>query len=344
MKISSYFSKSLLLLAFAVGIVCIVYPAVLLATGQLFFPFQANGSVVKGPDGKLVGSVLIAQPFTKNEYFWSRPSAAGANGYDASASSSSALAPSNYALRSRVATMLGPIVTYHSGPKAGQLVAPDIETWFQKDIYQGNLHIVSQWANAHNSIAQGWVTADPTHGAYVDAWAKKHPAVVAQFIKDNPGTPKPAAADLAVVFFQNFSEEHPGKFPSAVTTTGKDGKSVTSIEPVNTGSDIQSNFFDMWRQDHADADLENVPGDYVTTSASGLDPHISLQNAEYQLERVSSSWATDLKRNPADVKKEVQQILQKNARAPLWGLWGEKMVNVFEVNLTLRNLYGAPPQ
>ena len=341
MKISSYLSKSLLLLAFAVVAVCIVYPAVLLATGQLIFPFQANGSMVKGPDGKVVGSRLIAQPFTKNEYFWPRPSAAG-NGYDASASSSSALAASNYALRNRVAQMLGPIVTYKGGAKTGQPVAPDIETWFQKDTYQGSPHIVSQWANMHNSAAQGWVTADPTHGAYVDAWSRTHPTVVAQFIKDNPGTPKPAAADLAVVFFQNFSEEHPGKFPSAVTTTDKSGKSVTTIEPVNSGSDIQSNFFDMWRQDHPDVALEDVPGDYVTTSASGLDPDISLQNAEYQLDRVSTTWATDLKRNVADDRKEVELMLQKHAKAPLWGLAGEKMVDVMDINLELRNRYGAP--
>src|SRR5271157_2695547 len=103
-----YFSKSLWLLGFAVAICCGVYPAMLWAIGQTLFPFQANGSLLTGPDGKVVGSRLIAQPFTKNEYFWPRPSAAG-NGYDASASSSSALAPSNYALRKRVAQMLGPI-------------------------------------------------------------------------------------------------------------------------------------------------------------------------------------------------------------------------------------------
>src|SRR5208282_2337832 len=167
---SRYISKSLWLLAFAVVICCVIYPLVVWAIGQTFFPLTANGSMVNGPDGKPVGSLLIAQPFTKDEYFQPRPSAAS---YDASAGTSSALAASNYTLRNRVATTLGPIVKYKSGPKAGQLVAPDIEAWFQQDQAGGQPHIVAQWADAHNSLAQGWVTADPTHGAYVDAWGKK---------------------------------------------------------------------------------------------------------------------------------------------------------------------------
>src|SRR5208337_178333 len=122
MKMMKYISKSVLLLAVAVGICCIIYPLALLAIGQAVFPFQANGSMVKGPDGSIVGSRLIAQPFTKDEYFQPRPSAAS---YDASASASSALSANNYALRDRVAHTLGPLVTYRSGPKAGQPVAPD---------------------------------------------------------------------------------------------------------------------------------------------------------------------------------------------------------------------------
>ena len=55
----------------------------------------------------------------------------------------------------------------------------------------------------------------------------------------------------------------------------------------------------MWLQEHPEADLKDVPGDLVTTSASGFDPHISLQNAEYQLDRVAAKWAADLKRDPA---------------------------------------------
>ena len=334
-----YLSKSIVLLIFSVIICCIIYPCLVWAIGQVFFPFQANGSLVKGPDGTIVGSRLIAQPFTKDEYFQPRPSAAS---YDASASASSTYAASNYLLRNRVAGALGPIVKYKSGSKAGRLVAPDIEAWFQQDKFQGNPHIVAQWADLHNAVAQAWVTGDPTHGPYVDSWSKAHPDLVAKWIKDNPSTPQPKASDLAVLFFENFSQDHPGMFPSTVTQTGADGKPQTSIQPVKEGSDIQSNFFDMWRQENPEADLQDVPGDLVMASGSGLDPDITLQNAEFQLDRVAAKWAEDAKRDVADIRKEIDQILQANAAAPFGGLVGEKFVNVLEVNLELRKRYGVP--
>src|SRR5258706_2565034 len=154
-----YLAKSLLLLVLTVVICCIIYPLVIWGIGQVFFPFQANGSLLKGPDGSVVGSKLIAQPFTKDEYFQPRPSAAS---YDASASASSTYAASNYLLRNRVATALGPIVKYQRGPKAGQLVAPDIEAWFQQDKYACNPHLVAQWADLHNADALALVTAEST--------------------------------------------------------------------------------------------------------------------------------------------------------------------------------------
>jgi K+-transporting ATPase ATPase C chain len=336
---AKHFSKSILLLTFGVFILCVLYPVVLWAVGQTFFKFQADGSMVKGPDGQLVGSLLIAQPFTKDEYFQPRPSAAS---FDASASASSALAPSNYALRDRVARQIGPIAKYADGPKAGQLVAPDVEAWFQKDTFQGQPHIVAQWADAHNSLAQAWPGADPKNDAYIQAWSKANADIVKQWIKDNPDTPQPASKDLAVVFFENFSTKYPGQFPSAITTKDKNGKDQTVIGPVKSGSDIQSIFFELWREDHPDVNLQQVPGDMVTTSASGLDPHITLQNAEFQLDRVASKWATDTKRDTASVKPEIEAILEKDATAPFGGLAGEKIVNVLQVNLELRGKYGPP--
>src|ERR1700683_3254340 len=335
----NHVTKNLWLLGSTIVITCLIYPLAIWVIGQTFFPFTANGSMVNGPDGKPVGSLLIAQPFTKDEYFQPRPSAAS---YDASAGTSSALSANNYMLRNRVASALGPIVKYKSGPKAGQLVAPDIEAWFQQDKFQGNPHLVAQWADLHNAVAQAWVTGDPTHGAYVDTWSKAHPDLVAKWIKDNPSTPQPKAPDLAVLFFENFSAEHPGMFLSAVTQTGADGKSQTSIQPVKDGSDIQSNFFDIWRQEHADADLQDVPGDLVTASGSGLDPHITLANAEFQLDRVAAKWADDTKHDAAEVRQQIDQILQNNVSAPFAGLAGEKLVNVLEVNLELCKRYGLP--
>jgi len=335
-----HISKSLWLLTFGVLVTCIIYPGILLAIGQTVFPFQANGSILNGPDGKPVGSLLIAQPFTKDEYFQPRPSAAS---FNATASSSSALSVSNYALRDRVARQIGPIALYASGPKKGQLVAPDVETWFQADKFQGAPSVVAQWADAHNSLAQAWVTGDPTHASYVSDWAKAHPDIVAAFIKANPATPKPQPSDLAVVFFEHFSKDHPGYFPSSVTKTGPDGKQVTDIEPVNTGSDVQSIFFETWREDHPDVALQNVPGDWATTSGSGLDPHITVQNAEFQLDRVSQKWAKDLKRDPAQVRGEIEGMIKNRAFTPGLGLFGtEPIVNVLQINLDLRNRYGAP--
>src|ERR1700753_3799552 len=135
-------TKSLWLLGATVVFCCLISPLDVWAIGQTLFPFTANGSMVTGPDGKLVGSLLIAQPFTKDEYFWPRPSAAS---YDGSASASSTLAASNYLLRDRVSRTIGPIAKYSDGPKRGQLIAPDIEAWFQNDAYQGQPHIVAQW-------------------------------------------------------------------------------------------------------------------------------------------------------------------------------------------------------
>jgi K+-transporting ATPase ATPase C chain len=336
-------SKSLWLLGFTVVICCMIYPAGIWAIGQVVFPFQANGSLLEGPDKKAIGSLLIAQPFTRDEYFQPRPSACS---YDASASASSAYAASNYLLRSRVAGTLGPLLVYKSGPSAGKPVAPDIEKWFKEDKFQGKPYIVAQWAELHNGAALAWVSQDAAHGQYVIDWVKAHPQVADKCARDNPSIQQPQPSDLAIVFFEHLSWDNPGTFLTANTTVGSDGKTpTTKIETCTDGADIQSTFFEMWLTDHpgAETQLGEVPGDLVTASGSGLDPHITLQNALFQLDRVSAKWATNLKRDPAGVRKEIEQILQSRAGAPFGGLAGEALINVLEVNLELRKKYGAPP-
>jgi K+-transporting ATPase ATPase C chain len=79
-------------------LLCGIYPAVATVIGQVFFNEKANGSLIVGKDGKVIGSRLIGQGFSKPEYFHPRPSSAGDKGYDAANSSGSNLGPTNQKL------------------------------------------------------------------------------------------------------------------------------------------------------------------------------------------------------------------------------------------------------
>lgn len=165
----------------------LAYPLVITGLAQVIFPENANGQLIRGADGAVIGSRLLGQPFVSPGYFRSRPSAAGANGYDASASSGSNLGPMNRKLLERV------------------------------------------------------------------------------------------QADSA-----RFELENPGKA---------------------------------------------VPVDLVTTSGSGLDPHISPAAAEFQIPRVA--------RERGMSQDELRQIVSAHTEGRQFGFLGESRVNVLELNLAL---------
>jgi K+-transporting ATPase ATPase C chain len=96
------FGRSIVATIFFAVILCGVYPLVVFAAGQWLFPHQANGSLLLDKSGAVRGSALLAQNFTGAQYFHPRPSAAGANGFDATSSSGSNLGPTSSNLAANI--------------------------------------------------------------------------------------------------------------------------------------------------------------------------------------------------------------------------------------------------
>ena len=330
---NAHLRANLWLLGSTVLICCVLYPLALWAIGQGIFPDKAAGSLVVDKDGKPIGSRLIAKPFTSDQYFQPRPSAAS---YNASASAGSNYGANNPKLRYRVAQALGPIVKYSSGPKKNQLAGPDIEKWFQQDRFKGQPYIVAQWAEAYSSAAQDWAK-DKFNSEYVSAWQKAHPKEVEEWLKKKDiSEPKPE--DLAVPFFVSFSHTFPGTWPGVVEKKTPEGNTEKRIEPVTEDTTIRANFFDMWLQEHPDAKLLEVPADLVMASGSGMDPHITLRNAYYQLDRVADAWAKKTGKDSTEIRMLIEGLLKQKASAPFGGWAGVELINVLEVNLELRHL------
>jgi K+-transporting ATPase ATPase C chain len=125
-NIISDIKNTVLITIIGVVVLCFIYPVVVWGLGQAIFHFQANGSIITAKDGTPLGSAIIGQNFSDDQYFNSRPSAAG-TGYDATNSSGTNLGPTSQKLHDSIQAA---VVAYRkqNGLAADALVPADAVT------------------------------------------------------------------------------------------------------------------------------------------------------------------------------------------------------------------------
>ena len=112
--------QSLVLTVLLALLLCGAYPLAVRLAGATLFPVAASGGFLE-KNGAVVGAELIGQPFTQPEYIHGRPSAAGKDGYDATASGGSNLGPTNKALAERIAGDVDRALAENPGLEKGKI-------------------------------------------------------------------------------------------------------------------------------------------------------------------------------------------------------------------------------
>jgi K+-transporting ATPase ATPase C chain len=298
---------------------CVLYPLTLWVVAQGLFPSRADGSLIVDADGNVRGSRLLAQPFSEPRYFRPRPSAVG---YNAAASGGSNLAASNPLLRDRVARQLGPMVSFVAGQHKGKRVGPLVERWFRD-----NPELLARWAKDNPTLAKRWIEDDDNKDA-VKAWVAAHGEIQADLPPEQ----------LAVKVFERFAQLHPTAWPVPQKAEGKTPASIVAQEVDAKGekeiADLQGVMFDPWLTAHPEEaeNIGKVPADLVMASGSGLDPHITVKGARYQLDTVVEARAKETGKSTDTVREAIEKLLEKHSFRPLGGLVGEPLVNVLELN------------
>jgi potassium-transporting ATPase KdpC subunit len=289
------------------GVICCgLYPLAVWAISQVVFPIQANGSLVT-KDGKFttddtqaVGSSLIGQNFSLPGYFHPRPSAAG-NGYDGSSSGGSNLGPLSDKL-------------INGAPYTPPAATPD----------------AAATAPAAPSAPMPAATAPQVSGSAASPPAPPAPAFdglrlrVIHYCVDNG------------IAFKLFKVRPDGTRIAEEPLTNYQDKDGNLLD------DKLVNAFPHPPSDPADkisvvaADFAMlIPGDAVTASGSGLDPHISPENAQLQAQRVADARKLS--------KQKVLELIAANTDRPSLGFLGDPGVNVLMLNIALDKVAPLPP-
>lgn len=135
----------------------LAYPLLVTGLAQLLFAHRAGGSPVGDGRGRVVGSELIGQAFSQPGYLWPRPSAAGAEGWDASSSSGSSLGPTSARLRARVEAEVARL--RRENPGAPALVPAELVTTSASGLDPHLSPAAAAWQVARVAAARGLAPA-----------------------------------------------------------------------------------------------------------------------------------------------------------------------------------------
>jgi K+-transporting ATPase ATPase C chain len=308
------------------GIICCgIYPLLVWGIGSLVFPWQANGSLVKADgsqttdDSQAVGSALIGQAFSAPIYFTSRFSA---NSYDATNSGGTNLGPLSDKLINGLLSAAPPApATQPATPVAGSQPAasqPAVTVSFDG----------IRLRTLHYAVNNG-INFKLYHATY-------------HLVKNDDGTISMTGLDRKEeVPLKNFQDSQGNlmdvaliaAFPHPVlANTG--GSPVICDAPAFTRVVLIADDFT-----DSKGNPVLIPGDAVTGSGSGLDPHISPANAELQINRVASARSVGGRTVKHD---DVEALVQANTDGPNLGVLGDPGVNVLMLNLALDKKFPMP--
>ncbi len=298
-------------------IVCGIYPLIVYGIGQVVFPNQANGSLVKKDgtpttdDTQAAGSSLIGQSFSAACYFHPRPSAAnnsaGASysvtgGYDATSSGGTNYGPLSDILINGENVSAPPPAT---APATTAAIATQPAT-----------------TSAATTATAATSTAPATQPAMVLGYDGVRLRVIHYCLDNN----------IAFKLYQvKFDSD--GNIIASSKTELSSTEKLKFIAPDGTANDVA--LVDAFP--HMDmsgkvaiiaADFATlIPADAVTASGSGLDPHISPANAELQARRIADARKLS--------KDKVLELIKQNTDQPNLGILGDPGVNVLMLNIAL---------
>ncbi|WP_018350369.1 potassium-transporting ATPase subunit C [Longispora albida] len=296
--ISQHLAAARALLVFTV-LLGIAYPLVVAGVGQAAFYTQANGSIIER-DGQKVGSSLLGQSFEdRPEYFQSRPSAAGV-GYDPTSTSASNLGP-----ESVVDTLGDPAIDPESGEGNGS-----------KQSLLTQVCARSKAVGEREGVDGSRPFCTPGGvGAVLGLF--REGGLTGRITKvvslNEPASSYDRATKAAKKNDSAFVASYEG-VPVELAVFGED-YSKAIVTPIRGNAPAKP----------------AVPGDAVTSSGSGLDPHISPAYAQLQLARVARARGVEGAR--------LRKLVDEHTTGRALGFMGEPAVNVLELNLVLDQRY-----